>query len=464
VASRTDTLSPKDIRNALANRSRLLATGDPRVPERQRSLTRLLDWSYDLLSTAEQAALRRLTVFSASFDLATAATAISDDEEQPERIAELVWLLAAKSLVSVEPAAGTSRYRLLRTVRSYAATHLEGSERVDASRRLTERFTQAIGPGVIVDRDWVGDMALELHNLRSLVFFPGIDEQLRQKLAWSIGRFHDLTDDFATGVQEVERHLEALPGESPERVALLTMLADMRLRVGDLIGATRAIDAAASLREQVGAPSWDDAGVQRTRGDLAMRAGRYDDARRIIEDALDGDLSLRGRARLLGALGLTHAAKDDYDASDLAFRGELELWSELRDDSLVATTLGNLAETALRRDRLDEAARHQLACLEVARSLGQPVLVAFSIIMAAHISARRKQWHEAIGLQLAADAVLADVGYVLFDTDERSRRELLDAARQHLGLDADRGAGFQDPGPPLEDAIETAARMLESVT
>ncbi len=464
VASRTDTLSPADIRQALAMHSPLLATGDPRVPKRQRSLARLLDWSYNLLSPEEQTALRRLTVFSASFDLVTAATAISDEGERPEEVAELVWALAAKSLVSVEPAAGTSRYRLLRTVRSYAATHLGESERTDASRRLAARFVETVGPGLVADRRWVGDMALELNNVRSLILHTGVDERVRQKLAWSIGRFHDLTDDYASGIQEIERHLEALPSESSERVAMLTMSADMLLRTGDLEGAKSTIEAATSLHERVGAPTWDDASVQRTRSDLAMRAGRHDDARRIVEEALDGELSSRGRARLLVVLGLTYAAMDEYEGSDRAFQSELELWSELGDDMLVATTRSNLAETALRRDLLDDAARHQLACLEVARSLGQPVLVAFALVMAAHVCARRQQWRDALGLQLAADAVLADVGYVLFDTDERARRDLLDTVRVHLGLDASAGADSQDPGPPLEVAIETAAHTLKSVT
>ena len=461
VASRTDTMTPSDIRNALAVRSPMLSTGDPRVPERQRSLARLLDWSYRLLTPAEQAALRRLTVFSASFDRTTAATAVSDGDT-PEEVAELVWSLAGKSLVSVEPAAGTSRYRLLRTVRSYAVTHLEESERVDASRRLAERFTATIGPDVVVDRKWVGDMALELNNVRSLVLVTGIDERLRQKLAWSIAQFHDLTDDFATGIQEVSRHLEVLPGETPERVALLTLMADMQLRVGDLTGATRSIEAADALLEEVGPASWDDAGVQRTRSDLAMRAGRHAEARQIIEDALEGQTSARGQARLFDVLGLSLAETDEYDGSDAAFRRELELWSDVGDDTWAATTLGNLAETALRRGRLDEAARHQLACLDVARSLGQPLLVAFAIVVAAQISARREQWHDALGLQLAADSVLAEVGYVLFETDERARQELLNAARDRLGIDAGRASESHWSGLPLEVAIETAARTLES--
>ncbi|NNE10747.1 MAG: hypothetical protein HKN41_00705, partial [Ilumatobacter sp.] len=251
VACRTDTLTPADIRSALAAGSSVLTTGDPRVPARHRSLERLLDWSYQLLTPAEQAALRRLTVFAATFDRSTAATAFGEGAT-PDEIAELVWSLAAKSLIAVEPAAGATRYRLLRTVRSYAATHLEDAERVDAARRLAERFTEAIGPDAPVDDDWVGGMELELNNLRSLVHATGVDERLRQKLAWSVIRFHDVTTRFAAGIDACQRFLDALPAETPERVALLTALADIDLRVGDLAGATAAIDAAAALRERVG--------------------------------------------------------------------------------------------------------------------------------------------------------------------------------------------------------------------
>ncbi|NNE12538.1 MAG: tetratricopeptide repeat protein, partial [Ilumatobacter sp.] len=167
------------------------------------------------------------------------------------------------------------------------------------------------------------------------------------------------------------------------------------------------------------------------------------------------------QARLLDVLGLSLAMTDDNDGADTAFRRELELWTELGDDGWAANTLGNLAEVALRQGRLDDAARHQLACLEIARMLGQPLLTAFAIVMAAQISARLGRWRDAMVLQLTADVALADVGYVMFDTDLQARNALLENAAERVEPSEEDGTPC---ALPLEAAIDLAATTLESAT
>ena len=69
AAARVTVLTPAEINAGLEDRFRLLRGRDRTVPERQRTLEALLDWSYQLLSDAEQTALRRLGIFAASFDI-----------------------------------------------------------------------------------------------------------------------------------------------------------------------------------------------------------------------------------------------------------------------------------------------------------------------------------------------------------------------------------------------------------
>jgi tetratricopeptide (TPR) repeat protein len=81
-------------------------------------------WSYSLLATAEQRLLRRLAVFCESFDLAAAEAACGFGSIDRLDVVELLGSLVNKSLVVVEPVVGVLRYRLLETIRQFAADRL----------------------------------------------------------------------------------------------------------------------------------------------------------------------------------------------------------------------------------------------------------------------------------------------------------------------------------------------------
>ncbi|MGI9030436.1 MAG: BTAD domain-containing putative transcriptional regulator [Ilumatobacteraceae bacterium] len=105
---------------------------------RQRTLRATLDWSYELLSSAERSALRRFAVFQATFDL-DAAVAILDDGLVGG--VEIVGGLVDKSLVVHARAGPYPRYRLLEPVRQYAAERLaEAGETELVERRHIDVF------------------------------------------------------------------------------------------------------------------------------------------------------------------------------------------------------------------------------------------------------------------------------------------------------------------------------------
>jgi predicted ATPase/class 3 adenylate cyclase len=462
AASRVDVLSPRDILQAVRSQTHLLSTRDPRVPLRQQTLERTLDWSYGLLSSAEQAGLRRLSLLASSFDLDTAAAAVSDDTVLGADVPDLVWSLVSKSLINAERTAGASRYRLLRTVRSYASQQLEPQERSRASAQLVDHFLARHGPDLVLDQRWVGDVGLELDNLRSLVHeSTEVSVQSRQKLAWTIGRYHDVADRFAAGTEEVRTLLEVLTAETAERVALLTLFADLHLRVGDTEGARGPARAAQELAEKVGTVSWDDAGVMRTAGEIAMRDGRFEEAIRLAEDvAVSTEVSTRGQARMLDLLGLARLLDADLDGATEAFRQEVAAWESLRLDSFAATAHSNLAETYLRRDLTREAAAHQLASLDLASALGQPVLIAFAMVMAAQLSGRDGHWLDAVKLQAAADQVLQRAGYALYDSDIELRQDLLRRALEHATEASVADAQIDGRRMPLSESSEAARVAL----
>jgi class 3 adenylate cyclase len=110
AAARTSAMRPHEILGRLRGSPSVLRSRDLSLPERQRTLDRLLDWSYDLLGPDARAMLRRLTVFAGSFDLETAEFVCAGDGVMRADVPELLWTLVDSSLVVTEAAAGTSRW------------------------------------------------------------------------------------------------------------------------------------------------------------------------------------------------------------------------------------------------------------------------------------------------------------------------------------------------------------------
>jgi len=120
-------MSPQEIASRLNDLFRLLTGGRHRV-QRQQTLETALDWSYGLLADEERMLLRRLAVFSGNFGL-EAAEGVCDAD-----VLDGLASLVAKSLVTIEEQDGRTRYRLIETVRQYAAKKLHEAGESDAFR------------------------------------------------------------------------------------------------------------------------------------------------------------------------------------------------------------------------------------------------------------------------------------------------------------------------------------------
>ena len=117
-------LSPEEIGVRLSDRFGLLTAGDRSAPPRQRTLRAALEWSYDLLTPAEQALFRRLSVF-AGWSLEMAEAVCADESIAVRDVLALIAALVDKSLVVPERAVlGHTRYRMLDTLREFAAATL----------------------------------------------------------------------------------------------------------------------------------------------------------------------------------------------------------------------------------------------------------------------------------------------------------------------------------------------------
>jgi predicted ATPase/DNA-binding CsgD family transcriptional regulator len=136
AARRVTVLSPADVLARLGDRLALLTGGPRAADDRHRTLRAAIGWSYDLLSEAEQAACRRLSVLSVPFDLGLAGAVCDVDDAL-----ELLTSLEQKSLLVVDRVGGHTTFRQLESIRLYCR----------------ERATECGDVSLVADRvvDWV---------------------------------------------------------------------------------------------------------------------------------------------------------------------------------------------------------------------------------------------------------------------------------------------------------------------
>ena len=180
AAARLRTLSVEELAAGLDQRFELLTGGSRDSLPRHRTLRALVDWSYDLLNEAERTLFQNLSVFSGGWTL-DAARAIS--ETTPGATLDLLGQLVDKSLVQTEPQSdGTLRYRMLETLRQYAAEQLQKTGQTEeVQRRHALLFADAIvrrwGPF------WFGE-----HTEIRLASIERDYENFRTSLRWLVSQ------------------------------------------------------------------------------------------------------------------------------------------------------------------------------------------------------------------------------------------------------------------------------------
>jgi predicted ATPase/DNA-binding SARP family transcriptional activator len=131
AAARARSLSPAELVERLDDRLRLLTGGRRTSVERHRTLRATIQWSYDLLTPAEQALLQRLSIFAGPFDLAAAEAVASDADHDAITVDDLLGRLVERSMLIVESGPFGRRFRFLETVRQFAAEHLSETGHTD---------------------------------------------------------------------------------------------------------------------------------------------------------------------------------------------------------------------------------------------------------------------------------------------------------------------------------------------
>lgn len=363
AAARVRLLSPADI---VARLDEVMAAEGARdLPPRQRTMRAAIDWSFELLSPAEQAAFPRLAVFVGGFDLDAAAAVLADLEGGGNALG-LVDALVEQSLVVAEPRGDHGpRFRLLEPVAQYALTRLsEADERVarDAHLRhftaLAAHYEPSLrGPGTV---DTLAGIEREHANMVAAIEWSLDSEQADEGgwLGWHLWLFW-----WVRGALREGRRL---------MTAVLAGADDDRVRVRS--GAVAAALAFAQGDLDFAREHW------RIASDLARR----------IDDP-------EGLPYAYGGIGLVALAEDDLDTAVAVFTETIGLTEVAGLGGEWLWTLSHvwLGTVELLRGEADRAAALVDDALAAGRRRHDPLAVYIALFTAVQVSVVRGDFERA---------------------------------------------------------------------
>jgi predicted ATPase/DNA-binding CsgD family transcriptional regulator len=168
----TRSLSPEQILDRLSDRFALLSRGGRSALPRHQTLGLAIDWSYDLLTDAEQILLRRLCIFAGRFTLEDVEAVCTPRVEGAIDAVATISSLVDKSLVTKKDVGAVASYRLHETMREYASSKLRDAneEEVLKDRCLEHYRTTCLQRGEQARYrlvEWLQWAELEIDNIRA---------------------------------------------------------------------------------------------------------------------------------------------------------------------------------------------------------------------------------------------------------------------------------------------------------
>jgi predicted ATPase/DNA-binding CsgD family transcriptional regulator/Tfp pilus assembly protein PilF len=513
-AARVRALSVEQIAGRLRDRFQLLNSGDRTAPLRQQTLRATVDWSYELLDEAEQMLLRRLAVFS-GWNLDMAEQVCSDEVMPADAVLGLLISLIDKSLVVLDgEAAGDARYRLLDTIREYAAERLEAAGEKDA---LALRHRDCI---LALVEETVGGMFNRGEPpwpVRLAVFRRGIAEYGNFRIALATSLAHEHADEglrLCIGLRNIwlphgdareaapwlDRFLVLPPGSSGGRAEVsaqvrgralacraeiafdlqdydtlercateslelsrasgddftvptaLRVISQAAARAGRVDDAVAYIEEAVAAAEAAG-NDWEAGLTQATKAAIAVRQGKFKSAQRAYETALEvlADNIRWGVAQVEYGMGTLARTRGDADTAVKYFTDAMGIFRELDARPEIARCQAGIGWIAVASGDFDQAQESLAEALRLNQIGGQRLGIARGLEAFAALAAARQQPERAARLAGAACQLRESLGH---GTGIGPRIEaVLEFARGRLGASAAAALFAEGREVTAEDAV-----------
>ena len=359
----------------------LLTSGSRTAPQRQQTLRATLEWSYGLLTPTEQQLLVRLSVFSGGWTVAAA-------EAVTGFTLDLLAQLVNKSLVIANQQADQTRYRLLETVRQFAAEQIKGDEMAqrEAQRQHSRYYLHLLGAQEErlqgpQQRTSLDTIRTDFENI-SVAWHWAVDQHEFTLLASAIHAlflYCEVRANFRTGMMlfaqanaELQASMVGFVTAQPAlqllRGQILVRLGACEVMLGDFVQAEQhlqegLLSVTADQEQAFALIYWGVAADEQ--GDITLGHTRYQDSLALSQRCND----VAGMASALRHLSMTQS--DHTKACRLAAES-LALWRKIGRPDRIADVLGNLAWSLFCFGNYLTANAYWRECLTVCAELDLP--------------------------------------------------------------------------------------------
>jgi tetratricopeptide (TPR) repeat protein len=383
AAARVRSLSVSEINTRLKDRYKLLTGGSRVLQARQQTLRALVDWSYDMLEPDEQRVFSRLAVFAGGFDLEAVEEVCGAEPLEPFDVMDLLGSIVAKSLVIAEERDGSTRYRMLETIRDYALEKLRGAGEAESTavRHCNHFFALAkTARDALKGQDqplWIRRVDTDLDNFRAalaLALTGQPDPFVVVKFSIAMMAFWMLRG-YATegrGIVQAALALPAIQASDQAHAHALYVDACLASAQHDHGGALRQLGTCLELRRRLGKPL-EVAATLSTMSVAQLQSGHADTAAACEQEALT---LFRANGNPLGeAIGLLHLGEvgvflGDHEASRASLQESLRIAQHIKNREVEGEAELKLGECAFDGGDMAQAAQHFSRSLAVCTEAG----------------------------------------------------------------------------------------------
>jgi len=379
AAARVRAMTLEQVNERLARRFELLASAQRDLPDRQRTLRKAIDWSYDLLDEPERQLFAELAPFVGGFfpEDAQAVCLAGVSEERLQSLRE-------KSLLRTGVACGMPRFSLLESIREYASVRLQALGRtaelrtrhadhyLEAARRESARLD-----GTAEVADAMERMQVDIHNMRAGMDWCREAGRIRETVEYgkALARYFIAHNDVAEGDERLRAAEEACRAQGDEAALAVILL---------------------------------------QRGRVAWKRSDLEATRRLATESLEISRARGDRDRMvppLNILGQLDWGVADFAGARSRWEEALALAREAGQSRYEAVVLSNLALLAAEEGRLEEAGALFAESLHRHRAEGDQVSIAYNLMNSSEVLRRQGRFQEALERLEESRRLFSAAGY-----------------------------------------------------
>jgi predicted ATPase/class 3 adenylate cyclase len=480
AAARVKLLAPDAILERLEHQLGVLASGSRDVPQRQQTLRGAIAWSHDLLTDGERRLLARLSVFVGGCELDSAEAVCGPAPELGGGLDILDGLMSLvdQSLVRAEEIDGEARFRMLDTIREFAAERLtESGEREDMERRHAATFlelAEALTPKLTSDdqRRWLGRLERDHDNIRAVLdrAVATGDGPTAIRLGFAMWRYWQKRGHLAEASRRL-RAIAAAPwsrGDKVRRARLMEAVGGVAWWQADLATMGPAYAEALAIWEEIG----DEREIVNALYNNSFQYAVTDDPTKsdpggIGYDGMVRALAMatslgddRGRANVLWGLGNYTYFHDSGDRGLAQFGEALEIFRRIGDRTMQAWSLHMLGSALVRVKQLDESRRNVSEALRLFHMYGDVAGITLALDDFASLAVAQDDLPRAARLWGAARALSSAGGVGLADfVDTQYEFYGRPNARFALGADDLERYGQEGRAMTLDESVAYALEI-----